>query len=99
MANFDNHSTRQIVAEQEQRRTEGEMAGYDANPNELPAWWRKKGLHLLTPYERGYFLGRELRIQEDDERKEAAARGDNVETWRAFYAELEAARVAREGQQ
>jgi len=38
--------------------------GYDADPNRLPAFWHSKTLMQLTARERGFFVGRELRIEE-----------------------------------
>lgn len=43
---------------------EGYEAGYAANPNIPPPWYFSKVPSRLTPYERGFWWGRELRIQE-----------------------------------
>lgn len=42
----------------------GEAAGYDAALRPLPEWYRTKTLHMLSPYERAFWFGRELRLQE-----------------------------------
>jgi hypothetical protein len=42
----------------------GEAAGYDAWLLPLPDWYATKTLKMLTPYERAFWFGRELRLQE-----------------------------------
>jgi hypothetical protein len=42
----------------------GEAAGYDAAVLPLPEWYYQKPLVRLTPYERAFWFGRELRLQE-----------------------------------
>lgn len=37
--------------------------GYDANPNQPPEWFFTKTLSALTARERGFFVGRELRLE------------------------------------
>ena len=42
----------------------GVEAGYEANPNQLPEFYYSKPIYLLTARERGYFFGREIKLQE-----------------------------------
>lgn len=45
-------------------RLAGMQEGFAANPNILPDWYSNKTLVNLTARQRGYFVGRELRIEE-----------------------------------
>jgi hypothetical protein len=42
----------------------GEAAGYDAALHPLPEWYSTTPLIRLSPYQRAYWFGRELRLQE-----------------------------------
>lgn len=46
-------------------RAAGELEGYEADPNVLPAFFGKQVINL-TARERGYWFGRELRIMENN---------------------------------
>lgn len=55
--------------EAEKRRIEadydkGVLDGASALTKPLPGWYFDKTIHTLTAYERGYFFGREIAMQE-----------------------------------
>lgn len=58
-----------VRAETERLQAEfnaGMDEGYDKALLPLPGWYFEKTLTMLTARERGYFFGRELRLQESD---------------------------------
>lgn len=46
---------------------EGLVAGYESGASALPGWWWDTPPGRMTPYQRGYFVGREVRYQEQHE--------------------------------
>jgi hypothetical protein len=43
---------------------EGCLEGYEADPNKLPSWWYDTVPARLTARQRGYWYGREIKVQE-----------------------------------
>ena len=66
MANWDNLSTRVVQEEMASLFEAGFWEGYEAagRGDMLPAWCFTKAVGMLRPSERGYWFGREVRLQE-----------------------------------
>lgn len=62
MANWDNQNTKTVTEDMDVRYMEGFEDGYTAT-GPLPGFYIKKPLYLLTPYERGYWLGHEFKMR------------------------------------
>ena len=60
MANWDNHATKQVQSEMQACWDEGFVAGLEANLNQVPAWWWNTPPGRMGPYQRGYYVGREM---------------------------------------
>lgn len=56
-----------VEAEKQRQRAQYEQGlqdGYDSLTKPLPGWYMSKPLVMLTAYERGWFVGRELAKEE-----------------------------------
>lgn len=63
MANWDNLSTKIVQEEIMGSYERGFWDGYNSDLQQLPGCYYKP-VYLLKPYERGVFLGREVRLTE-----------------------------------
>jgi hypothetical protein len=61
-----------IRQEQLDKYIAGIDEGYEADPNQLPAWYWTLPPVNQSPSQRGYVFGRELKVQELLEAKEGA---------------------------
>jgi hypothetical protein len=62
----ENTNIRNEKARTKAQYEEGLQAGYDSLTKPLPVFYATKTLVMLTAYERGYFIGRELAREETE---------------------------------
>jgi hypothetical protein len=64
-----NANVQGILSDLAAKREAGELEGYSQDANILPAFFHKPYINL-SPFERGYIYGRELRIRELEDRSD-----------------------------
>lgn len=64
MANFDNLSTQIVQGEMQTLFDDGMVEGYHSDLNRPPEWYWTTPAYMWGPSKRGFWMGRELRMQE-----------------------------------